>query len=238
MRQRVQIVLDTETTGLSVAAGHRIIEIGAVKLAGRRLTGDHFHAYINPQREIDAKALEIHGITQNFLADKPLFQEIVTELLAYLEGAELIIHNASFDIGFLDYELQLAGKQFPSLAQRHSVIDTLQLAREKHPGQPNNLDALCKRYHVDNTRRTLHGALLDARLLAEIYLAMTGGQGNLFEDKILNLKTARSTGIKQVVTDKRQPLAVIMANAAEEQAHQQRLTAIQKASGKCEWLTL
>ncbi|MGB6976465.1 MAG: DNA polymerase III subunit epsilon [Gammaproteobacteria bacterium] len=232
-----QIVLDTETTGLSVADGHRIIEMGGVELVGRRLTGKHFHRYINPQREIDAGALQIHGITQSFLADKPLFREILDELLVYLEGAELIIHNASFDISFLDYELQLAGKQLPSLAQKHSVIDTLQLARQKHPGQPNKLDALCKRYGVDNTERTLHGALLDARLLAEVYLAMTGGQGSLFEESALNPKVTRPTQIKQNIGRKRQPLTVIMADVVEEQAHQRQLAAIQKASGKCKWMT-
>jgi DNA polymerase-3 subunit epsilon len=230
-----QIVLDTETTGLLVAQGHRIIEVGGVELIERRLTGKHFHRYINPQREIEAGALRVHGISEEFLADKPLFQAIVAELLEYLDGAELIIHNASFDIGFLDNELQLVGKQLPSLAKRHPVIDTLQLARQKHPGQPNNLDALCKRYRIANTQRTLHGALLDARLLAEVYLAMTGGQGSLFSEMATATQGKRKV-VQQPVARSNQSFAVIMADSLELQVHQQRLQAIQKASGKCLWL--
>ena len=174
-----QIVLDTETTGLSPSDGHRIIEIGCIELMNRQRTRQDFHVYINPKREIDAGALAVHGITAKFLSDKPVFSEIMDGLLDYLRDAELIIHNAAFDVGFLEYEFQLAGCKSKSLADYCTVLDTLTYARKKHAGQRNSLDALCKRYRVDNTNRKLHGALLDAELLAEVYLAMTGGQTSL-----------------------------------------------------------
>ena len=173
-----QVVLDTETTGLEVGKGHRIIEIGCVELSERRPTGRSFHRYLNPERVVDFGAQAVHGISNEFLADKPRFGEIAAEFIEFIAGAELIIHNAEFDVGFLDAELALADATLGRVAQHARVLDTLALAREKYPGQKNNLDALCKRLNVDNRGRNLHGALLDAQLLTEVYLAMTGGQGD------------------------------------------------------------
>ena len=174
-----QIVLDTETTGLDPSSGHRIIEIGCIELLNRRFTGNKLHVYINPEREIDAGAIRVHGITNEFLQDKPVFADIAKQFIDFVDGAELIIHNAPFDVGFLNAEL--AGVKYAHrLEERCAVLDTLTLAREKHPGQRNNLDALCKRYNVNNSNRKLHGALLDAEILAFVYLAMTGGQKELF----------------------------------------------------------
>lgn len=174
-----QIVLDTETTGLEVSQGHRIIEIGCVELSNRRVTGNHWHHYFNPDREVDAGAYEVHGISNEFLQDKPRFAELAEAFYDYVKGAELIIHNAAFDVGFLNHELAQPDLDFAPLQDNCSVLDTLMLARQKHPGQKNNLDALCKRYDIDNSQRSLHGALLDARILADVYLAMTGGQTSL-----------------------------------------------------------
>ena len=174
-----QIVLDTETTGLETSQDHRIIEIGCVELVNRKLTGKHYHQYINPQRKVDEGAMQVHGITDEFLEDKPLFENIIGEFLAFVGDAELVIHNAPFDVGFIDHELSKLPKQPKSITDLCSVVDTLALARNKHPGQRNNLDALCKRYAVDNSQRDLHGALLDAEILADVYLVMTGGQVNL-----------------------------------------------------------
>lgn len=183
-----QIILDTETTGLDPAQGHRIIEVAAVEMINRRLTGNHLHYYINPGREIDAGAQKVHGITEEFLQDKPKFQDIADALYAYLQGSELIIHNAPFDLGFLDHEFlqlnkfnQSAEKKYSKISDCCSVIDTLVMARKKHRGQKNNLDALCKRYQVDNSGRDWHGALIDVELLGGVYLAMTGGQISLFD---------------------------------------------------------
>ena len=170
-----QIILDTETTGLEPAEGHRVIEIGCVELIDRRLSGNHFHQYLNPQREIEDGALEVHGISTEFLQDKPLFSDVVDEFLEFVAGAELIIHNAPFDVGFIDHELGLLQRP-DRLTDHATVLDTLELARDLHPGQRNSLDALCKRYEVDASNRELHGALIDADLLARVYLAMTGGQ--------------------------------------------------------------
>lgn len=177
-----QVVLDTETTGIGHESGHRVIEIAGVELINRRLTGRHYHVYLNPQREIDAGAFKVHGISREFLQDKPLFKTIRDELLAFIEGAEVIIHNAPFDVGFLNSELRLS-KWKKSFDDHCRIFDTLVYAREKHPGLRNNLDALCKRYDVNNSNRELHGALLDAEILAHVYLAMTGGQGELFADE-------------------------------------------------------
>jgi len=174
-----QIVLDTETTGLEPEQGHRIIEIGCVELVNRRATGHNFHRYLNPERTIDPGAVEVHGLTADFLADKPRFGDIVDEFLEFVGDAELVIHNAEFDLGFLDHELRLQGHAMTQMRSRCRVLDTLALARQLHPGQRNSLDALCRRYEVDNSQRDLHGALLDAQILAEVYLAMTGGQGDL-----------------------------------------------------------
>ena len=225
-----QIVLDTETTGLEVAEGHRIIEVGCVELINRRITQNRFHYYLNPEREIDPGAVEVHGLTTQFLADKPRFAEIAEDLLAYLQGAELIIHNAPFDVGFLDAELNRADTGWAGLARVCQVTDTLQMARRLHPGQKNNLDALCKRYQVDNSQRDLHGALLDAEILAEVYLAMTGGQATLtLEGQESSGATTQNQEKFQVRPD-RPALRVVRATAAEQEAHTRRLAAIDKAA--------
>ncbi len=233
-----QIVLDTETTGLDPAQGHRIIEIGCVELINRRLTGRHYHQYINPERDIDQGAMEVHGITNERVAGEPVFARIAEEFLAFVGDAELIIHNAPFDIGFIDHELRLFGSSLGSITQRCSVVDTLVMARTKHPGQKNNLDALCKRYGVDNSQRELHGALLDAEILADVYLAMTGGQTSLS----LGGNQAKSEGGTQAASEirrlpaNRRPLPVIAANAVELTAHTDKLATIAKASGgQCLW---
>jgi len=174
-----QIVLDTETTGLEVSLGHRVIEIGCVELLNRRVTGNHWHYYFNPEREIDAGAYEVHGISNEFLQDKHRFADLASDFYDYVKGAELIIHNAAFDLGFLNRELGLLATPVEPLEAVCGILDTLLLARQKHPGQKNNLDALCKRYDIDNSQRSLHGALLDARILADVYLVMTGGQTSL-----------------------------------------------------------
>ena len=176
-----QVVLDTETTGLDPKSGHRIIEIGCVEIVSRRLTGNNYHQYIRPEREIDAAALEVHGITSEFLADKPVFEEIWQAFLAFVDGAQLIIHNAPFDVGFLDHELSLVGHD-RTVSQHCDVVDSLAFARKTYPGQRNSLDALCKRLEISNAHRTLHGALLDSEILADVYLRMTGGQTALALD--------------------------------------------------------
>ncbi|ABX78880.1 DNA polymerase III subunit epsilon [Coxiella burnetii] len=227
-----QIVLDTETTGLVPEEGHRIIEIGALEMVNRRLTGNHLHFYINPERSIERDAIEIHGITDSFLIDKPLFKDIATELISFLKGAELIIHNAPFDVGFLNHELKLTGQSFKTLTHYCQVLDTLTIARQKHPGQHNNLDALCRRYHVDNSNRDYHGALLDAELLAQVYLLMTGGQTVLFEQQGFAV-ASRSVSVRPLGTD-RDSLSVIRANAAETEAHRAFLQLLTE-NGLCLW---
>jgi len=226
-----QVVLDTETTGLEPSQGHRIIEIGALELVDRQLTGRQFHTYINPEREIEAGALEVHGITVEFLQDKPLFAEIADDLLAFAEGAELVIHNAPFDVGFIDNELSLVGHERASITEVASVLDTLELARDLHPGQRNNLDALCKRYEVDNSSRSLHGALLDAEILTDVYLTMTGGQVDLG----LSLETATSEADDEhSQEDVEHPdLFVLRASDDELEQHDVRLADIEEQSGKC-----
>jgi len=228
-----QIVLDTETTGLDPNQGHRLIEVGCVEVINRRLTGRHFHQYVNPQREIDAGAIEVHGITNAMLADKPLFGHIADELLEFIRGAELIIHNAAFDLGFLNAEFGLLNRGIERVESFCGVIDTLMLARQRHPGQKNNLDALCGRYGVDNSQRDLHGALLDAEILADVYLAMTGGQTALALAGAETESAGQGPGdvsIRRLSID-RAALAVIRANAEELGAHEQRLLDIDKASG-------
>lgn len=228
-----QIILDTETTGLSPEKGHRIIEIGCLEMVNRRLTGKYFHRYINPERSVDRNAEEIHGLTNQFLEDKPLFQEILDELLDYLKEGELIIHNAPFDIGFLNHELKLS-KHPKIITDYCSFIDTLQLARKKHPGQQNSLDALCRRYHVDNSNRELHGALLDAELLAQVYLLMTGGQTKLFQEiDAESISITQPQHIKPVEKD-RPPLKVIYANEFERADHESYLKQMKEA-GICLW---
>ena len=230
-----QIILDTETTGLETADGHRIIEIGCVELIDRRPSRKHFHQYVNPERPIDDGAMEVHGISNEFLADKPRFAEIVDDLLAFLKGGELIIHNAPFDIGFLDYELSLLGRG-DSIGDHCSVLDTLELARDLHPGQRNSLDALCKRYDVDNSSRTLHGALLDAEILADVYLAMTGGQSDLGLSFQAAPGDEANTG--HLVDFERPELFVLEASEQERAAHEARLEQIDKKSGHCIWKAL
>lgn len=228
-----QIVLDTETTGLEAERGHRIIEIGGVELVDRRLTGRNFHQYINPERDIDPGALEVHGLSREFLSDKPVFADIAEAFTAYCEGAELIIHNAPFDLGFLDHEYALLAGDRSPWRSAYSVIDTLELARDLHPGQRNNLDALCKRYEVDNTSRTLHGALLDSEILADVYLAMTGGQVDLLLKQESDEETATFVGGFE--PGERPALRVLRASAEEIAAHEERLSAIRQQSGACLW---
>ena len=226
-----QIVLDTETTGLEVTEGHRIIEVGCVELLNRRLTQNRFHFYLNPDREIDPGAVEVHGITNQFLADKPRFAEISSDLLNFLQDAELIIHNAPFDVGFLDAEFTRVNPKWAGISKTCQVTDTLQMARKLHPGQKNNLDALCKRYAVDNSQRDLHGALLDAEILAEVFLAMTGGQTSLS----LGAQDTSGPGMAKRnefhIRADRPALRVVHADAAEVEAHSKRLEAIAKAAG-------
>lgn len=194
-----QIVLDTETTGLETSKGHRIIEIGCVELIDRRITDNHWHFYINPEREIDAGAFAVHGISNESLQDKPLFADVAQNFIDYIKGAELVIHNAAFDVGFLDYELAKLGGEDTRISSVSSVLDTLVMARQKHPGQKNNLDALCRRYFIDNSQRSLHGALLDARILADVYLAMTGGQTALgLDDDGSHEEDAGQTNIRAI----------------------------------------
>ena len=225
-----QIMLDTETTGLDPALGHRIIEIGCVEMLGRRLTGQRFHRYINPEREIDAGAMQVHGITNERVAGEPVFGAVAAELIDFIRGAELVIHNAAFDVGFLDQEFSLLGLE-PVAKVCDGVIDTLKMAREIRPGRKNNLDALCKDFGVDNSGRQLHGALLDAELLAEVYLAMTRGQESL----VMELEpTPAARGA--VTTGERPPLMVLRASAEELADHERVLAEIAKESkGKCLW---
>jgi DNA polymerase-3 subunit epsilon len=233
-----QIVLDTETTGLEPEQGHRIIEIGCVELVDRRLTGTNFQQYLQPDREIDQGAVEVHGITNELLADKPRFRDIAEDFLNYVRGAELIIHNAPFDTGFLDHELCLMDAPYGGIADICAVTDTLALARKQHPGQRNSLDALCKRYEIDNTHRVLHGALLDAEILADVYLAMTGGQVALALDGAAPGDDPGGTaaGIRRLPAD-RPGIKVVVATEDELQAHRERLHAIDAASGgRCLWL--
>ncbi len=230
-----QIVLDTETTGREIADGNRVIEIGCVELINRRFTGKNYQQYINPERASEAGALAVHGLKETFLIKHPLFKTVVEAFLEYVKGAQLIIHNAVFDLSFLDYELKLAGKKYGKMADYCTVIDTLPLARQMHPGQRNSLDALCKRYSVDNTHRERHGALLDAELLALVYLAMTGGQTSLFAEETALGTTTQQIQLKQS-DQKRAPLRVIPANENELNAHQACLVALDKVSnGKCIW---
>jgi DNA polymerase-3 subunit epsilon len=232
-----QIVLDTETTGLETSQDHRIIEIGCVELVNRKLTGRHYHQYINPQRKVDEGAMQVHGITDEFLEDKPLFENIIDEFLAFVGDSELVIHNAPFDVGFIDHELSKLPKQPNSITNLCNVVDTLALARNKHPGQRNNLDALCKRYMVDNSQRDLHGALLDAEILADVYLVMTGGQVdlNIYEQSGSDEGAASSTSNIRRLDADRSPLKVIKASDAELVSHNKKLETIKSVSGHCVW---
>ena len=233
-----QIVLDTETTGLEPKQGHRIIEIGCVELIDRRITTNRYHQYINPEREIDEGAVEVHGITSAFLADKPRFEDIADDFLNFIRGAELIIHNAPFDVGFINHELNHLNRQQDHVANICTVLDTLVLARKMHPGQKNNLDALCKRYDIDNSLRDLHGALLDAEILADTYLAMTGGQTALSLGSHDNGDNIQPEDVKpRVIRLDAGQLKVLKATSEELARHQVRLTMINEVSdGNCVWM--
>jgi DNA polymerase-3 subunit epsilon len=236
-----QVVLDTETTGLEPELDHRVIEIGCVELVNRRCTGRAFHRYLNPEREIDDGALAVHGISRTELDGQPRFAQIADELLGFIEGAELVIHNAAFDMAFLDAELKrLPGepRQITGICQ---ILDTLALARELHPGQRNSLDALCKRYGIDNSARAeLHGALLDARILADVYLAMTGGQGALaLADSLTSAQAAAAARTTRAPLRTAVPLMVLAATSAEIEAHELMLAVIVRAGGgRCLWAAL
>ena len=234
-----QIVLDTETTGLEPSQGHRIIEIGAVELVNRRLSGSRFHQYLNPDREIEAGAAEVHGITSQMLADKPRFADVAAEFLAFVRGSELIIHNAPFDVGFINSELALMQADHARIEDVCAVLDTLRLARSRHPGQKNDLDSLCRRYHIDNSQRTLHGALLDAEILADVYLAMTGGQTALFQDVSQPAAPGRVAEPAVSVNRGSSPLRVVRPSTQELAAHTAWMDEIdRKSGGRCIWKKL
>ncbi len=234
-----QIVLDTETTGLDPSQGHRIIEIGCVELVSRRPTGNNYQQYLQPDRAIDEAAIEVHGITNEFLADKPRFADIVRDFLDYVRDAEIIIHNAPFDTGFINHELGRLGETHGRIEDYCRVIDTLQMARSLHPGQKNDLDALCKRYQIDNSHRTLHGALLDAEILVDVYLAITGGQTTLLLDGVDATQPGATQRAVRRIDPKRAPLPVVPASAEELAAHAAWLEKIDKESGgACLWKKL
>jgi DNA polymerase III subunit epsilon len=222
-----QIFLDTETTGLYPAQGHRIIEIAAIEMVNRRPTNNHFHVYLNPEREIDPAAQEVHGITYDFLKDKPLFDAVSSQLIDFISDSELIIHNAPFDVGFLNAELGRIGlQQIESICAK--ITDTLKMAKDSRPGQRNNLDALCKHFGIDNSKRTLHGALLDAELLAEVYLAMTRGQDSL----LMDLGHTQQHDVQQASTNIEQALKVLKATEQELDAHKDYIKSLAKAGAK------
>ncbi len=233
-----QIVLDTETTGLDPAQGHRVIEIGCLELLNRRRTDRQFHVYLQPDRAIDPGAVQVHGLTHEFLADQPRFADVADEFLNFVRDAELIIHNAAFDLGFLNHELRRCGRGHLVLEQLCTVKDTLLLARQRHPGQRNSLDALCKRYNIDNSQRTLHGALLDAEILADVYLAMTRQQGAMFVREVADAASPHST-MQRPARRNRPPLPVIRADAGECAEHARYLELLDKSSGgACVWRRL
>jgi DNA polymerase-3 subunit epsilon len=229
-----QIILDTETTGLEPKEGHKIIEIGCVEMIDRKLTGNNYHQYLQPDREIDTAAINVHGISNEFLTDKPRFYEVVDDFMRYIQGAELIIHNAPFDIGFLNHELAAIQNQWGTVEQHCQVLDTLVMARNRFPGKKNNLDALCKRYFIDNSHRTLHGALLDSEILADVYLLMTGGQVSLSLNQVGENTHGDQFAVRRINSD-RPKLKVILANEGELVAHAERLQAIEKKAGRCLW---
>ena len=233
-----QIVLDTETTGLEHRQGHRIIEIGCVELINRKLTGNNYHQYINPDREIDQGAMEVHGITNEFLIDKPFFKDIGTAMMDYLRGAELIIHNAAFDVGFLDAELEKVDPQSPKIADVCGVHDTLLQARKMFPGQRNDLDSLCRRFDINNSHRELHGALLDAEILADVYLAMTGGQSSLVLEASSNSNSGIDASVPKV-NYATLDLPLVRASNEEKQSHVEWLSRLdEKVEDQCVWSRL
>ena len=237
-----QVVLDTETTGIDPKEGHRLIEIGCVEMVSRNLTGNNFHEYLNPEREVDEEATQVHGFTWDDLKDKPLFAALADKFISYIDGAELIIHNAPFDVGFLDSELatlnqQLGEQRYGRIEDYCKVFDTLAFARRRHPGQRNSLDALCKRYNIDNTARTLHGALLDSEILADLYLTMTGGQTRLLlggdeDDEMSGVVRDLNSTIRRVAFEDQQSLRVQLATEEELAAHQAKLEFVSKKAGQ------
>lgn len=232
-----QIVLDTETTGIDPKQGHRIIEIGCVEMINRRLTGNTFHVYINPDRVIDQEAIDVHGITNEFLVGKPKFRDVAREFFEYIKGAELVIHNAPFDVGFMDHEFNLLQPNWGNVAKHCAILDTLVMAKKKHPGQRNSLDALCRRYGIDNSHRELHGALLDAEILADVYLLMSGGQKklDLMADTNANNTAGKEQSSFRRLASNRKPLKVVSATADELTEHEQRLDLVKKKGGTCLW---
>lgn len=233
-KQIRQVVLDTETTGMNkngpVYIGHRIIEIGCVEVINRRLTGRHYHVYIQPDMPVDPEAIQVHGITDEFLLDKPRFDEIADEFIDFIKGADLVIHNAPFDVSFMDQELRFLNKKTQPIEEISTITDTLEMAKQIFPGKRNNLDVLCDRYGIDNKHRVLHGALLDAEILADVYLLMSGGQKDLNLASNESIKNSSGRQARQNLT----PLPIIKANREELQAHQERLDLVAK-SGSCLW---
>ena len=237
------VVLDTETTGLDPRKGDKLVEIGCVEMVNRRLTGRHYHQYIQPERDVPLEAQAVHGITDEFLADKPIFADVYEDFLAFIDGAELIIHNAPFDIGFLDHELmQIAkskGNKLPKIGDICEITDSLVMARQKHPGQKNNLDALCRRYYIDNGHRELHGALLDSEILADVYLAMTGGQTSLLLAGDDADSGDSDAGSQEKIEVDGSGLVVVHASAEELTAHSDKLQVVGKAAGgESMWQTI
>lgn len=235
-----QIVLDTETTGMNRLGvhyeGHKIIEIGAVEVINRRLTGRHYHVYIKPDRLVDPEAFLVHGISDEFLQDKPTYADVAQGFLEFIRGAELVIHNAMFDIGFMDYEFRMLNRDIPKTETFCKITDSLMVARKLFPGKRNSLDALCDRYQIDNSKRTLHGALLDAEILADVYLAMTGGQTSLaFAMESDNQQVSVETESVQRIERQASALPIVYANAEELTAHEARLDLIAKKGGSCLW---
>ncbi|MDM2994645.1 MULTISPECIES: DNA polymerase III subunit epsilon [unclassified Citrobacter] len=234
-----QIVLDTETTGMNQIGahyeGHKIIEIGAVEVVNRRLTGNNFHVYLKPDRLVDPDAFGVHGIADEFLLDKPVFADVVDDFLEYIRGAELVIHNASFDIGFMDYEFAKLSRGIPKTSEFCKITDSLALARRMFPGKRNSLDALCSRYEIDNSKRTLHGALLDAQILADVYLAMTGGQTSMAFSMEGETQQQQGEATIQRIVRQASKLRVVLATDEELMAHESRLDLVQKKGGSCLW---
>lgn len=234
-----QIVLDTETTGMNQIGahyeGHKIIEIGAVEVINRRLTGNNFHVYLKPDRLVDSEAFGVHGIADEFLLDKPLFSDVADEFIDYIRGAELVIHNASFDIGFMDYEFSKLNRGIPKTDTFCKVTDSLAMARKMFPGKRNSLDALCSRYEIDNSKRTLHGALLDAQILADVFLMMTGGQTSMAFSVEGENQQAQGEATIQRVVRRANSLRVVLASDEEVMAHESRLDLVQKKGGSCLW---
>ncbi|GAL60525.1 MULTISPECIES: DNA polymerase III subunit epsilon [Enterobacteriaceae] len=234
-----QIVLDTETTGMNQIGahyeGHKIIEIGAVEVINRRLTGNNFHVYLKPDRLVDPEAFGVHGIADEFLLDKPLFSDVADEFIDYIRGAELVIHNASFDIGFMDYEFSKLNRGIPKTDTFCKVTDSLAMARKMFPGKRNSLDALCSRYEIDNSKRTLHGALLDAQILADVFLMMTGGQTAMAFSVEGENQQAQGEATIQRVVRRANSLRVVLASDEEVMAHESRLDLVQKKGGSCLW---